>query len=76
MDKEQFWTVNYLFATYLQTKEAGSHRVAKIEKIKPGKARFHFDISKEKAELLQVQFHNSICSEFEAIRKSTIDLCY
>lgn len=76
MDKEQFWTVNYLFASYLQTKEAGGHKISRIEKLKPGKARFYFSVTKEQAEVLQVQYHNSVCSEFESIRKATIDLCY
>lgn len=69
-------TVNYLFAAYLQTKEGGSHRITKIDKIKPGKARFHFDITDKDAEGLQFKFHNSTCSEFESIRKQTIDLAY
>ncbi len=73
---ETFNTVNYLFAAYLQTKEAGSHRIVRIEKIKPGKAKFYFNISKEDADKLQVQWQYSACSEFESIRKLTIDLCY
>jgi len=69
-------TVNYLFAAYLQTKEGGAHKIAKIEKIRPGKARFYFDISEKEAEERQFGFHNSVCSEFESIRKQTIDLAY
>lgn len=75
MDKK-FYTVNYLFATYLQTKEGGGFKIAKIEKVRPGKAKFYFDIDPEQAEQIQLKFHNSICSEFEQIRKLTIDLCY
>lgn len=71
-----FYTVNYLFAAYLQTKEAGSHKIVKVEKVRPGKAKFHFDISHEQAEQLQLQFHQSVCSEFEALRKLTINLAY
>jgi hypothetical protein len=71
-----FSTVNYLFATYLQTKEGGGLKIAKIEKLRPGKARFFFDIKPEEAEILQMRFHQSVCSEFESIRKSTIDLAY
>lgn len=71
-----FSTVNYLFATYLQTKEAGGHKIVKIEKIRPGKARFFFEIAPDAAEILQMKFHQSVCSEFEALRKQTIDLAY
>lgn len=71
-----FSTVNYLFATYLQTKEGGGLKIAKIEKIRPGKARFYFDITEKEAEQKQFDFHNSVCSEFESIRKQTIDLAY
>jgi hypothetical protein len=71
-----YWTVNYLFATYLQTGEAGGNKIVKIEKLRPGKARFHFDITKEEAERLQLQFHNSVYVEFERLRKQTIDLAY
>ena len=73
---ETFCTVNYLFAAYLQTKEAGGHKIAKVEKVKPGKAKFYFNISEDEAKKLQLNFHNSSCSEFEQIRKLTIDLCY
>lgn len=73
---EMFWTVNYLFATYLQTREAGSHRIINVEKVRPGKAKFYFDISKEDADKLKMQFSSSLCAEFESIRKLTIDLCY
>lgn len=71
-----FSTVNYLFAAYLQTSEGGRHKIAKVEKIRPGKARFFFDISLAKGDELQIKFHNSICSEFEQMRKSTIDLSW
>lgn len=71
-----FSTVNYLFATYLQTSEGGRHKIAKMEKIRPGKARFYFDVSPEKADEIQIKFHNSICSEFEQTRKATIDLAF
>jgi len=71
-----FATVNYLFATYLQTKEAGGHKIVKIEKLRPGKARFFFELSQEESTRLQMQFHQSVCSEFEALRKATIDLAY
>lgn len=74
--KEYYFTVNYLFAAYLQTREGGSLKIVKIEKIRPGKARFYFDISPEDAERRQMSFHNSTCAEFEAMRKSTIDLAY
>lgn len=71
-----FSTVNYLFATYLQTKEGGNHKIARIEKVRPGKAKFYFELTPDQAEELQLRFHNSICSEFEQLRKQTIDLCY
>ena len=71
-----FNTVNYLFASYLQTKEAGGHKIVKIEKLRPGKARFYFEITPAEAERLQMSFHQSVCSEFEALRKATIDLAY
>jgi len=71
-----FYTVNYLFATYLQTSEAGRHKVQRVEKIRPGKAKFYFDITEELAKELQLKFHNSVCAEFEALRKSSIDMAY
>ena len=71
-----YQTVNYLFATYLQTTEGGSHKISKVEKIRPGKARFYFEISQEEADKIQIKHHNSCCMEFEALRKSTIDLGY
>jgi len=76
MSNSDFHTVNYLFATYLQTKEGGSHRIAKVEKMRPGKAKFHFELTPSQAEDLQLKFHNSICAEFEQLRKTTIDLAY
>ena len=69
-------TVNYLFAAYLQTSEAGGHRIVKVEKIRKGKAKFFFDMSEEEAETFKLKFHNSACSEFERYRKYTIDLAY
>ena len=69
-------TVNYLLATYMQTKEGGGHKIVKIEKIRPGKARFFFDVNPNDAESLQMRFHSSTCSEFESLRKQTIDLAY
>lgn len=69
-------TVNYLFATYLQTKEGGGHKITKVEKLRPGKAKFYFEIKPEDAENLQMRFHQSVCSEFESLRKATIDLAY
>jgi hypothetical protein len=71
-----FATVNYLFAAYLQTKEGGGYKIAKIEKIRPGKAKFYFEISDAEAEERQLAFHKSSCSEFEAMRKATINLAY
>lgn len=71
-----FHTVNYLFAAYLQTKEGGQHKISKVEKVRPGKAKFYFDISPDEATKAQLQFQYSVCSEFEAIRKATIDLAY
>jgi hypothetical protein len=71
-----YCTVNYLFATYLQTKEGGAFKIQRVEKVRPGKAKFFFDISEEEAERLKFKFHNSSCSEFEEFRKRTIDLAY
>lgn len=71
-----FKTVNYLFATYLQTGEAGAHKIKEVKKLRPGKAEFHFDITEKQAEELQLKFHESSCSEFERLRKQTIDLAY
>jgi len=71
-----FATVNYLFAAYLQTQEAGGHKIAKVEKLRPGKAKFFFNLTEEEAEKAQMRFHSSVCSEFEALRKKTIDLAY
>ena len=68
-------TTNYLFAAYLQTSEGGK-KLAKVEKIKPGKAVFFFDISKETADNLKTKFHKSVCWEFEDKRKKTISLAY
>lgn len=71
-----FQTVNYLFAAYLQTIDGGDHKIANVNKIKPGKAEFFFDISDEEAEGLKLKFHESCCIKFEQIRKNTIDLAY
>jgi hypothetical protein len=74
---ESFYvTVNYLFASYLQTSEAGSHRISRVEKIKPGKAKFFFSITEAQATELKFKFHESVCSEFERCRRHTIDLSY
>lgn len=68
--------MNYLFAAYLQTTEAGSYRIQNYVKIREGKAKFFFDISEAQAEKLKLKFHHSVCSEFERLRKYTIDLAY
>ena len=69
-------TVNYLFASYLQTSEAGSLKIQRVEKVRNGKAKFFFDISDEDAADLKLKWTNSVCSEFERVRKLTIDLAY
>lgn len=71
-----FETVNYLFAAYLQTKEGGSHKIARVEKLRPGKAKFFFDLSPEQIEKLQFEFHQSTSLEFEQKRRATMDLAY
>jgi hypothetical protein len=71
-----FETVNYLLAAYLQTKEGGSYKVAKVEKLRPGKAKFFFNIDPNMAEELQFKFHQSVCLEFEQKRRATMDLAY
>jgi hypothetical protein len=71
-----WFTVNYLLATFLQTREGGGYKIERVEKLKPGRARFYFNITSEEAEKRQLQFHSSSCAEFEAIRKNTIDLCF
>ncbi len=76
MESKLYVTVNYLFASYLQTAEAGNRKILRVEKIRPGKAKFFFDLPEEEAERLKLQFHNSACSEFERHRKYTIDLAY
>lgn len=68
-------TVNYLLA-YVQTGEAGGHKLVKVEKIRPGKAEFCFDLTEEQAEEIKFKYHGSVCSEFESIRKKTIGLAY
>ncbi len=69
-------TVNYLFASYLQTSEAGSHKIQKVEKVRNGKAKFFFDLTEEDANKLKLKWTNSTCAEFERARKLTIDLAY
>ena len=69
-------TVNYLFAAYLQTKEGGSNRLIKVEKIRRGRAKFFFRITDEEASKIKLKFINSCCSEFERFRKSSIDMAY
>ena len=69
-------TTNYLFAAYLQTKEGGGRKINKVERIKPGRAIFFFDIDDEVAQGLKVKFHESVCYEFEETRKKTISLAY
>ena len=71
-----FYTVNYLLASYLQTKSGGEHKIVKVEKVRPGKAKFFFDITSEEAEKMQLKFHNSCCNDFETVRRKTIDLAY
>lgn len=71
-----YYTVNYLFATYLQHPAGGSHRVTRVEKVRPGKARFYFDLDRKVAEELALQFHDSPLMQFETLRKHTIDLAY
>jgi hypothetical protein len=74
--KDLYCTVNYLFASYLQTADGGHHKIKKVEKIRAGKAKFFFDITEPQADELKLKFHNSACSEFERFRKYTIDLSY
>lgn len=76
MSDKWYVTVNYLFATYLQTKEAGSLPVLRVEKIRDGKAKFFFEITETQAEDLKVKWANSSCSEFERLRRHTIELAY
>ena len=71
-----YCTVNYLFASYLQTEEGGSHKIIRVEKIRQGKAKFFFDLTEKEADRIKLKFHNSTCSEFERYRKYTIDLSY
>lgn len=71
-----FNTTNYLFAAYLQTEEGGRHRIQKVERLRPGRAKFHFDIDKVEAEELNLKFRNSCCCEFESARKNTIGLAF
>lgn len=69
-------TSNYLFATYLQTKECGEINIQKVEKIRPGRAYFYFNITSDQAEEYKLKFHSSICLEFEELRKKTISLAF
>ncbi len=71
-----YYTVNYLQATYLQTISGGLHAIVKVDKIKPGKAKFYFDITEEEAGRIKLEFHDSECLKFEQIRRNTIDLAY
>lgn len=71
-----YHTVNYLQAAWLQTVSGGSHTIIKVEKIKPGKAKFYFDITEEEAEKIKLEFHDSCCQKFEQMRRNTIDLAY
>lgn len=72
-----FYTVNYLFAAYLQHPQGGGHKVVRVEKVRPGKARFHFDdLDRQEADALLLRFHNSDLMAFETLRKHTIDLAY
>lgn len=69
-------TVNYLFAAYLQTNEAGGHRIKRVDVLKPGKAKFFFDLTENQAAELKLKWVGSTCAEFENLRKSTIDLAF
>ena len=69
-------TVNYLFAAYLQTRAGGNNKLAKVELIRRGRAKFFFDITDKEATDLKFKFHSSCCLEFETKRKFTIDLAY
>jgi hypothetical protein len=71
-----FSTTNYLFAAFLQSKEGGDNRIVKVDKLRPGKAKFYFNITPEDAEKFKIDFHNSVGMEFENFRKKTIDLAY
>lgn len=73
---ESYWTVNYLFAAYLQHPTGGGHKVVRVEKVRPGKARFYFDLDRTVADALFLKFHDSDLLAFETIRKRTIDLAY
>lgn len=71
-----YYTVNYLFAAYLQHPAGGGYRVVRVEKVRPGKAKFYFEIDRAAADALFLKFHASDLLEFETIRKRTIDLAY
>ena len=73
---DKYVTVNYLFAAYLQTSEAGSHKIVKVIKVRDGKAKFYFNLTEKEADDLKLKWTSSICSEFERLRKLTIDLAY
>lgn len=68
--------MNYLFAAFLQTKECGGYQIQRVEKVRPGKAKFFFAITEKEADQLKLKFLSSVCSEFERLRKYTIDLSY
>jgi len=69
-------TTNYLFATFLQTKACGELKIVKVEKLQPGRAVFHFDITNDEAEEYKLKFHKSCCLDFEKKRKDTISLAH
>jgi len=71
-----YYTVNYLFATFLQSKAGGDHKIQKVEKVRLGRAKFYFNLTKEELDGHQLKFHNSCCTEFEDLRKKTISLAY
>lgn len=70
------YTINYLLATYLQTQDGGAHKIQKVEKVRPGKAKFFFNVTPEEHEKIKLKFHSSAAAEYEQVRKRTIDLCY
>jgi len=70
------YTINYLLAAYLQTQEGGGNKIVRVEKVRPGKAKFFFNITPEEYEEIQLKFRYSAASEYEQVRKQTIDLCY
>lgn len=71
-----YYTVNYLFAAYLQTKTGGEYAISRVEKVSVGKAKYFFDITSDEAEKRKFEFSQSDFLRFEQIRRSTIDLAY